>query len=333
MCGINSRKFIINKLNNDGMAELAIKGHATRGKEVIEILKMLGGRNPYYYSGDCDSLCFYISKGTNEIHYDCVSNCYEDEDLIIFTLEEFLEKYPYKVGDKVITQAKSKYTISETIWNGSEVVYALTNGNSNCCWYGVDELQPYKQTSNKESMEVNNGTLVEIDLTRELKIADKVEIILGDYEVKEEDGKTYLIKKQIHYPKTYEECCMIIGFCPTTLKWDNPFNINHDTHPYIKHLDNLIERFQRLLVCRDAYWKIAGEKMGLDKPWEPDFENDKQQKFFITTFNSQIEFNFCATHSYAIGRHNHILAFPTEEIRDAFYENFKELIEECKELL
>jgi hypothetical protein len=28
-----------------------------------------------------------------------------------------------------------------------------------------------------------------------------------------------------------------------------------------------------------------------------------------------------------------LLVFPTSEMRDAFYENFKELIEECKELL
>jgi hypothetical protein len=35
-----------------------------------------------------------------------------------------------------------------------------------------------------------------------------------------------------------------------------------------------------------------------------------------------------------ISTHIHfILAFPTEEMRDAFYENFKYLIEECKELL
>lgn len=30
---------------------------------------------------------------------------------------------------------------------------------------------------------------------------------------------------------------------------------------------------------------------------------------------------------------NVILDFPTKEMRDTFYENFKELIEECKELL
>lgn len=31
---------------------LAIKGHPTRGKEVIEILEMLGGKNPYNYRGN-----------------------------------------------------------------------------------------------------------------------------------------------------------------------------------------------------------------------------------------------------------------------------------------
>lgn len=30
---------------------------------------------------------------------------------------------------------------------------------------------------------------------------------------------------------------------------------------------------------------------------------------------------------------NKILIFPTEEIRDIFYENFQDKIEECKELL
>ena len=33
------------------------------------------------------------------------------------------------------------------------------------------------------------------------------------------------------------------------------------------------------------------------------------------------------------GSNNVLLAFPTEEMRDAFYENFKDLIEQCKELL
>lgn len=33
---------------------LAIKGHPTRGKEVIEILEMLGGKNKFNFKGNED---------------------------------------------------------------------------------------------------------------------------------------------------------------------------------------------------------------------------------------------------------------------------------------
>ena len=137
--------------------------------------------------------------------------------------------------------------------------------------------------------------------------------------------KIVLEKKKKEYPKTYEECCGIIGFCSDTLKWNNPFCINRDTHPYIKHLDNLIESFIKLKVCRDVYWKIAGEEMGLRKPWKPDW-NDGKLKWCMFYSGNCIEFDqYKSKH--------HTLAFPTPEMLDAFYENFKELIVQCKELL
>jgi hypothetical protein len=47
--------------------------------------------------------------------------------------------------------------------------------------------------------------------------------------------------------------------------------------------------------------------------------------YAIGTFNGTIE------KSMVVG--GGILLFPTEEMRDAFYENFKDLIEKCKEFL
>ena len=88
----------------------------------------------------------------------------------------------------------------------------------------------------------------------------------------------------------------------------------------------LLHKFNELLICRDAYWKIAGEEMGLGKPWEPDWKNDEQFKYvIICRRNCVIKDTFTAK--------DVILTFPTKEMRDAFYENFKELIENCKELL
>ena len=65
--------------------------------------------------------------------------------------------------------------------------------------------------------------------------------------------------------------------------------------------------------------------MGLGKPWAPDWLDDNLKPCIGTASNEIIK---CTSYS-----DNTILAFPTEEMRDAFYENFKELIEQCKELL
>ena len=87
----------------------------------------------------------------------------------------------------------------------------------------------------------------------------------------------------------------------------------------------IIGNFQKLKLCRDAYWKIAGEEIGLDKPWEPNW-NHNTEKYVIYRYQYvySIDVEYCR---------NTILAFPTREMRDAFYENFKHLIEACKELL
>jgi hypothetical protein len=115
------------------------------------------------------------------------------------------------------------------------------------------------------------------------------------------------------YPKTYEECCKVLGYEP-------------DEDEINCYEGQLIEPFVKLLTCRNAYWKIAGEQMGLGNPWKPDWENYNEYKYclYITEndVNKGIFYN-----------DNHILVFPTEEMRDVFYENFKDLIEKCKEFL
>lgn len=146
----------------------------------------------------------------------------------------------------------------------------------------------------------------------------------------QEDGYFSWINRKTKYPKTYEECCKVVNASPYIKL---VFNID-DGQKYSYDVDNLqcYENIRRIKICRDAYWKIAGEELGLGKPWEPDWEDETQVKYMITTFNNKLEF-FSSIHSYVVGRRNHILSFPTEEMRDAFYENFKDLIEQCKELL
>ena len=128
------------------------------------------------------------------------------------------------------------------------------------------------------------------------------------------------------YPKTYEECCKVLGCKADYFFTDFSFdNCDVEISDYEDKVDDLLQIFRKLRYCRDAYWKIAGEQMGLGKPWESDWTND-ETKFVIGVSENEIIKCYNTIAQY-------ILAFPTEEMRDAFYENFKELIEICKELL
>ena len=121
-----------------------------------------------------------------------------------------------------------------------------------------------------------------------------------------DDNQVVLAKKQPQYPKTYEECCKVLGYEP-----DRQTVTGYDAE--------LIENLQTLKLCRDAYWKMAGD-------WKPDWTKANERKACIVNTEGNIT-------KWVQKTTNKILAFPTEEMRDAFYENFKELIERCKELL
>ena len=125
------------------------------------------------------------------------------------------------------------------------------------------------------------------------------------------------VEKKPKYPKTYKECCERVNACHTV---GISYNSNEDML-YNDEVDLTLLTLRKLLICRNAYWKIAGEEMGLGKPWEPDWDNLSTNHEFIKIDKG------CFTYS------SRVLVFPTEEMRDTFYENFKELIESCKELL
>jgi hypothetical protein len=75
-----------------------------------------------------------------------------------------------------------------------------------------------------------------------------------------------------------------------------------------------------LLLCRDAYWKLLDD-------WEPNYESLVDKTFYtIHRFNGEIV-------KSSTSHRSSLLVFPSEEIRDLFYENFEELIHQCKILL
>ena len=188
------------------------------------------------------------------------------------------------------------------------------------------------------------GLKVELELSKSVIGVSNVESLRGErfmsgfvkaiippdgYIFKDENGniinatKIVLEKKKKEYPKTYEECCEIV-------KVEKKHTLEGEIIRKNNYKINLLESFQKLLICRDAYWKLYGEEMGLNRPWEPDYDSGVN-KYGIICLNGVVQESNPTTNWE---RHlNKVLDFPTAEMRDAFYENFKELIEQCKELL
>ena len=138
--------------------------------------------------------------------------------------------------------------------------------------------------------------------------------------------KIALEKKKKEYPKTYGECCEILGVDPNNfLTITNCYEGEVETTNYEISLSSKFTSLLGLIICRDAYWKIAGEEMGLGKPWEYDCNSED--------FTPAIIYRSGCIQKVEIQYRNAILTFPTLEMRDAFYENFEELIIICKKLL
>lgn len=152
------------------------------------------------------------------------------------------------------------------------------------------------------------------------------EIVLPEgWEIdKIENGKIILKEVESKYPKTWEKCGEQLGkgefidnnsyICGVDIPYDElPSNLDRNVLPtgYGKKVLALCQ----LLICRNAYW---GD-------WRPDWKEDSQKYCIITS-----EGILCKVVNFS---RQSILSFPTKEMRDAFYENFKDLIEEAKDLL
>ena len=254
-----------------------------------------------------------------------------EEDNYCETLE--IKVLGYKVGDVVFTNHAGWIRITNKLWDcyAKEHVYEGV---------GIINEQEYDNISHKDiidKMEKDIIDKMETDsviknmmesitlsphITANITDKNNCDIKCSDgYEFYDDNGnlignKVIMIPKKPTYPKTYDECCGVLNI-PNDERYidiDVPLDYN-----------KLLSAFTELLICRDAYWKIAGEELGLGKSWEYDHTKGYYTPAIIyrVGFIQKVE-NL---------NKNVILAFPTIEMRNAFAENFKELIEKCKELL
>lgn len=149
-------------------------------------------------------------------------------------------------------------------------------------------------------------------------------IIPQGWEIDEVRGnKIILMESKKELPKTWEKCCELldkgefIDINSGIVNIDIRINVDssfENTLPI--GLGEPMLALCQLLVCREIY------RQG----WKPDWTNKDEDKYCIINNLNKIEvinYNF-------VGR---ILSFQSEEVRDQFLENFRDLIEEAKELI
>lgn len=262
----------------------------------------------------------------SDSYYDILSS--ENDEIRLATMEEIdilmdiLEKNGVVITlqeakDKACKRTHEDVIFDSIIWH---LRNSVNNGKQNL---SGGECEDYFREVVKKNNE-NKMKNVIAELLEHIKTTPKEDLEREFEEIKEwsnvgptvEEFMDFCnkVNKKPTYPNDYEECVRIAK----------------NIHGYDIHIDapayrGLAESFIKLFICRDAYWKIYGEEKGLGKPWKPDWLNETTKYGIQVYQNTIIKDNFIRT--------NCAFVFPTPEIRDTFYENFKELIEECKELL
>lgn len=231
----------------------------------------------------------------------------------------------YKVGDKVKIKSLDWYNANKT--EGGEV--HLESGvfvqlMSKYCGNFATITYVY---SYGYSLDIDGGKWIWIDEMFEENINDmetKEIIIPQGWEIDKVEGNKVILKEsKKELPKTWKECCELLGkgefidIESDIVNIDNTINVDSSfkyTLPI--GLGKPMLALMQLLVCREVY------RQG----WKPDWTNETESKYcIINEINEITEITLLVD--------TKVLSFQSREVRDKFLENFKDLIEEAKELI
>ena len=294
--------------------KLAIKFEKERKNDIIKLLEYFGGKNNTCGGFPGDTYCYIDLDGNINVMHSRISRIMQFDR---FDYSEFIKKIQFIPGDKVTVnlpgfEEHSEKEVGKLIWNSKAkaISYSMRSGDGEKEIYSPDVLDPVVKEVTVNNIEdfLGDKKISSINFQNQEHYSDEVELCLSDqHEIKEKNGKWFVVKKKPELPKTYEECCKVLGIADVG-------------NGYCGYKWKLLGALQELLICRDAYWKLAGD-------WKPNWEESNELKYCMENRYDK------GIHYDVLAHTQKILAFPTEEMRDKFYENFKDLIEKCKELL
>lgn len=292
--------------------KIAIQGHPTRGKEVIQILESLGGKNKEGLNGSKEYWYFINSDGYIRNDYKSVL---QYKGFKTYTLEEFEKEFPFKIGDRIIS-VTTNFTgiITELKENGYYYV-KYDNGNF-ACTFGQN-LKLYKEMERNITLTLDKakewykkgGELKEIALQafteRELNpLPRSWKEFCENNPIQDHEAFINYASSNITICK---ECMGSVGVWKRKPEKDRCKCVSQksaEAHLAMMQLEQL----------RNCWWN----------GWEPIW--DCSEKWGIRLWGNEL----------GVGIVTHIsrfLTFPTNEMAREFLECFRDLIEKAKDLI
>lgn len=253
-------------------------------------------------------------------------------DIPTFTLKEFEQFYPYKSGDIVKVKDGELQGFQGKIvsakfdpWTSigkDKVIYTVQfltgdlEGKKR--EFMTDELEPVNNNiANRTQEDVNEyfknhkiQSVNDLSTIEQWLKSDKLhlpeDVTINSSGVNSSDFLRWYDVKKISYPKTYRECCSVLGISVL----DN-YNNGYKSCEFFN--------LQKLIVCRDAYWKVFSESNNQN--------HDVKDIHDIYNFDGKI---YIGRKSSGV---NYVLRLPSKDACQEFHDNFKSTIDLCKELI
>ena len=287
--------------------KITIKGHPTRGKEVIQILENLGGKNTSNHKGK-DNYAYYISKIDNRIYKTSLLF----SEYKHYTLEEFEKEFPFKIGDRVITITTNLRGIITNLKENGWYYVKCDNGHFVCIFR--QHLKLYK-----EMKEERNITLT-LDKAKEWYNKGG--------ELKEVALQAFTENELNPLPRSWEE------FCDKYSK-TNEKEYFIDSDSKIMQVNAVVPEHYRLMdsdrnVCpskksADAHLAMIQLEQ-LRDCWRQGWEPTPHQTVFAIKFaiNGLGVYEYCS---------REFLSFKDRKTATEFLECFRDLIEQAGDLI
>ena len=286
--------------------KIAIQGHPTRGKEVIQILESLGGLNSLSLLGT-NSDRYYFIYDTN-----IIMNMFYNANYKIYTLEEFEKEYPFKIGDKVTHWYASNFVGTVVDIKFDDNIPYRVDINGAICTCGKTALKPYKEMKEERNVK--------------LTLEKAKEWYKKGGELKEIALQAFTEKELNPLPRSWEEFCKsnpikiseavictesTIVTCDSSEVRDSDYD--REICPSMKSAEAHLAMIQ-LEQLRNCWWN----------DWKPEWNNNVKN---VIKWEGDNLIVFTAKRIHAF------LVFPTKEMAEEFLECFRDLIEKAGDLI